>query len=109
VCFPAARFTVQDDALSVIDPRALRQRGDRRLGHLGVVGETEILQAFDDWEPSIDQPPAFASLGSFLVLGFQQRRQIGNRGLLLARRLGGELPEPTLDGGELELGRVRLD
>ena len=81
----------EDDRLAVIDPRALRQGGDRGLRDLGVVGEAEILQAFDLREPGVDQPSALATVGAFGHLRFQQRAKVRDRGLLLAQRFGREL------------------
>ena len=88
---------------------ALGERGDRGLGDRRVVGEDEVLEAFDLGEARVDQAPAFAAFGAFLVLGFQQRAEVGDRGLLLAQRLLGERAEAPADGRELELDRVRLD
>jgi hypothetical protein len=72
--------------LAVIDPGALGERGDRGLRDLRVVGEAEVLQAFDLREPRVDQPrvPALSALGH---LGFEQRGEVGDRGLLLAQSL----------------------
>ena len=50
-----------------------------------------------------------AALGALGHLGLQQRGEVGDRGLLLAERFGGQLPEPAADGRELQLDRVRLD
>jgi hypothetical protein len=84
VRFSAAGFAVEDDALAVIDPGALRERGDRGLWDLGVIVEAELLQAFDDREARVDQPATLASFGAFLVFCFEQRGEVGDRGLLLA-------------------------
>jgi hypothetical protein len=99
----------EDDALAVVDPGALRQGGDRGLGDVGVVLEAEILQAFDLRESCVDQPAFLAALRAFGDLGLQQRAEVRERGLLLARRFGGERFEAAADGRELELDRVRLD
>jgi hypothetical protein len=40
-------------------------------------------------------------------LGLQQRRQIRDRGLLLADGFAGHLPKPGFHGRELQLGGVR--
>ena len=50
-----------------------------------------------------------AAFGAFGHLGFQQRAEVGDRGLLLARRFGGQRAEAPADGRELELDGVRLD
>ena len=99
----------EDHALAVVDPGALGERGDRGLRDRRVVGEDEVLQAFDLREARVDQAPAFAALGAFGHLGLQQRAEVGDRGLLLARRFVGEGAEAAADGRELELDRVRLD
>ena len=49
------------------------------------------------------------ALGALGHLGFQQRPEVGDRRLLLARGLGGQCAETPADGRELELDRVRLD
>ena len=77
--------------LAVIDPRAVGERGDRGLRDLRVVGEAEVLEAFDLREPRVDQPALLATLGAFGHLGLQQRAEVRDRGLLLAERLGGQL------------------
>ena len=94
---------------AVIDPGAFGERGDRGLRDLGVIGEPEVLQAFDLREPRVDQAAFLAALGAFGHLGFQQRGEIGDRGLLLADRFCGESAEPPADGRELELDGVRVD
>jgi hypothetical protein len=109
VCLAASRFTDEHDRLAVIDPGAVGERGDRCLRHLGVVSELEFLQPLDDREPRVDQASLLAAFGAFGHLGFEQRGEVGDRGLLLAGCFGGHLPEPALDGREFELGRVRLD
>ncbi len=96
-------------ALAVVDPGAFGQGGDRRLWNLGVVGEPEVLEAFDLREPGVDQPAFLATLGAFGHLRFQQRGEVRDRGLLLAERFGGERFEPAPHGWELQLDRVRLD
>ena len=50
-----------------------------------------------------------AAFGAFGHLGLQQRAEVGDRRLLLARGLRGERAEAAADGRELELDRVRLD
>jgi hypothetical protein len=90
-------------------PRSLRQRGDRGLRDLGVVGEPEVLEALDLREPRVDQPALLAALGAFGHLGLQQRGQVRDRGLLFTQRFGGERFEAAADGREFELDRVRLD
>ena len=79
---------MEDHALAVVDPGAFGERGDRGRRDLGVVVEAELLEAFDDRETRVDQSAFLASLGAFLVLGFQQRGEVRDRGLLLAGRLG---------------------
>ena len=106
---PVPRVADQHDRIAVVDPRALGERRDRRLRHAGVISEPELLQALEQREPRVQQPPAFAAFGAFVHLGLEQRREVRDRGLLLAGRLRGHLPEPGLDGRELQLGRVRLD
>jgi len=44
-----------------------------------------------------------------LLFGLQQGGEVGDRRLLLAQCLVGELTEAPADRGELELGGVRLD
>ena len=78
-------------------------------GTVGVVGEAEVLEALDLREARVDQAASFAAFGAFGHLGLQQRAEVGDRGLLLARGLGGERAEAAADGRELELDRVRLD
>lgn len=92
-----------DDRVAVVDPRAVRQRGDRCLRDLRVVGEPELLQAFEQREAGVQQATTFAAFGALLVLGFQERGEVRDRGLLLAGRLSGHLPEPRLDGREFQL------
>ena len=89
-----AALADEHDRLAVVDPGALGQGGDRGLGHLGVIVEAEVLEPFDDREPGVDQPALFAAFGALGDLGLKQRGEVGERGLLLARCLGGELPEP---------------
>jgi hypothetical protein len=74
-----------------------------------VVGEAEVLQALDDREARVDQTTTFAALGALGHLGLQQRAEVGDRRLLLAGDLGGELAEAAAHGRQLELDRVRLD
>src|SRR5947209_3984448 len=50
----------QDDRVTVIDPGALSERGDRGLRDLRVVGEPEVLESFDLWKPRVDQPAFLA-------------------------------------------------
>ena len=107
--FPGAAVADEDDALAVIDPRSLGERGDRGLRHVGVILEAEVLQAFDLREAGVDQSALLAPLGAFGHLGLQQRPEVGDRGLLLAQRFGRERPEAPADGRELQLDRVRLD
>ena len=95
--------------LAVIDPRSLGERGDRGLRDLRVVGEAEVLEAFDLREPGVDQPALLAPLGAFGHLGLEQRGRVRDRGLLLAEGFGGQRPEPAADGREFQLDRVRLD
>jgi len=47
VCLPRPGVADEDDRLAVVDPAAFRERGDRGLRDLGVVGEAELLQALD--------------------------------------------------------------
>ena len=63
------------------------ERGDRGLGDRRVVGEAEVLEALDLREARVDQAAAFAALGALGHLGLQQRAEVGDRGLLLARGL----------------------
>jgi hypothetical protein len=63
--FAGAAVADQDHALAVIDPRSLRQGGDRSLRDLGVVLEAEVLEAFDLREAGVDQPAFLASFGAF--------------------------------------------
>ena len=107
--FAGAAVADEDHALTVIDPRSLRQGGDRGLRDLGVVLEAEVLEAFDLREAGVDQPALLATFGAFGHLGLQQRAEVRDRGLLLAERFGRERSEAAADGGELELDRVRLD
>ena len=79
-----ARVADQDDAVAVIDPGAFGERGDRGLRDLRVVREPEVLQSLDLREPGVDQPALLSALGPFGHLGFQQRGEIRDRGLLLA-------------------------
>jgi hypothetical protein len=79
------------------------------LRDLGVVGEPELLEAFEQREPGLEQASSFSSLGTFVHLGFEQRRQIRDRGLLLPDGFGGHLPKPGFDRRELELAGVRVD
>jgi hypothetical protein len=79
------------------------------LRHLGVLGEAEVLQSFDDREPSVEQSSPLASLGAFLDFSFQEGGEIGERGLLLTDRFGRERAEPLPDRGEVQLAGVRLD
>ena len=65
---------------------------------LGVVLEAEVLEAFDLREPSVDQPALLATFGAFGHLGLQERGEVRDRGLLLAERFGGQLPEAPSDG-----------
>jgi hypothetical protein len=67
--FPATALAMEDDALAVVDTGALGERCDGGLRHLGVVGEAELLQTFDDREPRVDQPALLAPLGAFLLAG----------------------------------------
>ena len=99
----------EDHALAVVDPTALGERGDRGLGDVGVVGEAEVLQALDDRELGVQQPAAFAALGALGDLGLQQRGEVGDRGLLLARGFLGERAEASSDGRQVQLGGVRVD
>ena len=85
------------------------ERGDRGLRDVRVVGEDELLEAFDLREARVDQAPSFAAFGAFGHLGLKQRAEVGGRRLLLARGFGGERAEAATDGRELELDRVRLD
>jgi hypothetical protein len=107
--FAAPAFADEDDRLAVVDPGALGQRGDRRLGHLWVVGEAEVLGPLHEREAGVDQPSSLAPLGALLVLGLEQRGEVGDRRLLLARGLAGERPEAAAHGRRLELRGVRLD
>jgi hypothetical protein len=79
------------------------------LGHVGVVLEAEVLESLDEREAGVEQPAAFATLRALGDLGVEQRGEVGDRGLLLAHRIGGELAEAAADGGELELDGVRFD
>ena len=99
----------QDDAVAVIDPGALGERGDRGLRDLRVISEPEVLQPFDLREPRVDQPALLAALGAFGHLGLQQRGEVGDRGLLLADGFLGQRAEAAADGRELELDGVRVD
>ena len=90
MCLAGARVADQDDRVAVIDPGALGQRGDRGLRDLRVIGEPEVLEPFDRREPGVDQPAFLASLGAFGHLGLEQRREIGDRSLLLADRFLGQ-------------------
>ena len=67
VCLAGTRVADQDDRVAVVDPGAVRERGDRGLRDLGVISEPELLQAFEQREPRVEQPSAFASLGAFLI------------------------------------------
>ena len=71
MCLPRAAVTDQDDALAVTDPGAFRERGDRGLRDLRVVGEAELLQSFDLREARLDQPAFLAALGALGDLGLQ--------------------------------------
>ena len=106
---PVPRVADEDHRLAVIDPGALGERGDRGLRDLRVVGEAEVLEPFDLREAGVDQPAPLAAFGAFGHLGLQQRAEVGDRGLLLAGRLGGQCAEAAADGRELQLDRVRLD
>src|ERR1039458_702585 len=106
---PRAAVAEEDHRLAVVDPGALRQRGDRGLGDLRVLLEAEVLQALHQGKTRVDQPSAFAAFSSLTDLGLQQRREIGGRGLLVACRLLGERAEASPDGWELQLERVRVD
>ena len=77
--------------LAVVDPGALGERGDRGLRDVGVVGEAEVLEALDGREAGVDQAALLAALGAFGHLGLQQRGEVGDRRLLLAGGLGGQL------------------
>ena len=56
-------------------------------GTLGLSCEAEVLEAFDLREPCVDQPALLAPLGAFGHLGLEQRAEVRDRGLLLARAL----------------------
>jgi hypothetical protein len=76
--------------LAVVDPGAFGECGDRGLRDGRGVVEVKVLQAFDQREPRVEQPAAFAAFGD---LGVQQRGQVGDRRLLLADGVGSELAE----------------
>ena len=57
-----AGLAEEDHRLAVVDPGALRERGDRCLGDLGVIGEAEVLQALDDGEARFDEASFLAPL-----------------------------------------------
>ena len=63
------------------------ERGDRGLGDFRVLGELEVLEAFDHREPGVDQPASLAAFGSLGDFGFEQRGEVGGRGLLVAESL----------------------
>lgn len=67
---------MEDDRLAVVDPRAFCERGDRRLGHLRVVGEAKLLEPLDDRKAGVDKPPALAALCALGVLGLEQRGEV---------------------------------
>ncbi len=69
MCFAGTAVAEEDDALAVIDPGALGERGDRGLGDLWVLLEAEILQAFGEREAGVDEPSAFAALSALCDLG----------------------------------------
>jgi hypothetical protein len=73
------------------------------LRDLGVISEPELLQALEQREAGVYESPAFSAFRAFVHLGLQQRREIGDRGLLLAQSFGGHLPKPGFHGRELEL------
>ena len=68
---PRAALADQNHLFAVVDPGAFRQRRDRRLRHLRVVVEAELLQVFDERETGVEQSSAFSALGELLHLGFQ--------------------------------------
>jgi hypothetical protein len=109
VCLACAAVAEEDDALAVIDPGALRERGDRGLGDLRVLIEAEVLHALGEREPGVDQPSVFAALSALGDLGFQERGEVRSRGLLVACGLRGEGAEACPDCGELKLAGVHVD
>ena len=48
MCLAGPAVAEEDDGLAVIDPGALRERGDRGLGDLRVLVEAEVLQALGE-------------------------------------------------------------
>ena len=109
VRFAGAAVADEDHRLAVADPGALGEGGDRGLRDLRVVSEAEVLQALERGEPRVEQAPSLASLCAFGGLGFEQRSEVGSRGLLLAGGFLGQAAEAALDRWELELGGVRFD
>ena len=89
MCLAGAAVADQDDAVAVIDPGPLGERGDRGLRDLRVVLKPEVLQPLDLRKPRVDQPALLPALGPLGRLGFQQRGQVGDRGLLFADRFFG--------------------
>ena len=78
-------------------------------GTLGLSAKRKSSRRLIVREARVDQAAALAAFGAFGHLGLQQRAEVGDRRLLLARGLGGERAEAAADGRELELDRVRLD
>ena len=107
--FAGAALAGEDDRVAVGDPGALGERGDRRLRHVGVVVEAEVVEPFQQGEAGVEEPPSFAALGSLLHLALEQRGEVGERRLLGAGRFGGERAEAAADGRQVQLGGVRVD
>jgi hypothetical protein len=53
----------------LLDPGALRERGDRRPRDLRVVIKAEVLEPFQSREPGVDQPAFLSSFGPLSGLG----------------------------------------
>jgi hypothetical protein len=80
------------------EPGAFGERGDRCLRHRGVVVEAEVLEPFVEGEAGVEEASALSAFGPFGDLGFEQRGEVGERGLLGAGCFGGEGAEAAADG-----------
>jgi len=63
-----------------------------------LTGEAEVVEVLERGEPRVVQAAAFAALGALGRLGLQERGEVGDRRLLLARGLVGERFEAPPDG-----------
>jgi hypothetical protein len=109
VCLACAAVAEEDDALAVIDPGALRERGDVAWGIFGFSSKRKSSMRLVSGNLGVDQPSVFAALSALGDLGFQERGEVRGRGLLVACGLRGEGAEACPDCGEVKLAGVRVD